>query len=214
MSVEEAAIVLDLPRDWLYNRLNGRTRITGVDHALFVQKAKVAFKVSDHLVKELIAEYGLLGSPKIPVGFPMVQMRFAGEVPTGDWGDPLSSEEFIEVEAQFEHPRRFAAKVVGDSCYPALQPGDVTIWHSDLSPRFNLIVIAQRKGDHACTVKQLVYDAEEGRPRLKPVNPAHDSPNDGDGWGVIARLVAVLRTQDGIKKTWFGEDGLRPDNLK
>lgn len=166
-------------------------------------------------IKDAKSNYDqILGSPKIPVGFPTVRMRYAGEVPTGDWGDPLESEEFMEMDAQYEHPKRFCARVVGDSCYPALQPGDITIWHYDLSPPFQVIVLAQRRGDHGCTVKQLVYDPKEGRPRLKPVNPDHVEPGDGDGWGAIARLIAVLRSDDAPKRTWFWEAGLRPEHLK
>lgn len=157
---------------------------------------------------------GDLDRPRIPVGFPRVQIPFAGVVPcSADWGDPLASGEFIEVESAFEHPQRFAARVVGDSCYPALHPGDVTIWHSDMSPPYGLIVLAQRKGDHGCTVKRLDYDLDLGRPLLCPVNPSHTKPEDGEGWGVIARLVVVLRTTDGLKRTWHLESGLRPGHL-
>lgn len=156
-----------------------------------------------------------LDRPRIPVGFPKGRIPFAGEVPcSADWGEPLASEEFIEVEVQFEHPQRFAAKVVGDSCYPALHPGDVTIWHADMSPPFGLIVLAQRKGDHGCTVKRLEYDQDRGRPLLVPVNPAHKKPEDGEGWGVIARLVGVLRTTDGLKKSWYLDSGLRQAHLQ
>ena len=159
-------------------------------------------------------DLGDLDRPKVLVGFGMTQMRFAGEVPCGsDWGDPLASDESIEVEVQYEHPRRFAAKVVGDSCYPALRPGDVTIWHSDMNPPYGQIVLAQRKGDHGCTVKQLEYDEKMGQPKLLPVNPHSGAPVDGEGWGVIARLVAVLRNDDGLRKSWYLESGLRPKHL-
>lgn len=153
----------------------------------------------------------ILGSPKIPVGFNMTPIPYAGEVPAGEWGDPLASEEFLEVEVKFEHSRRFAAKVVGDSCYPALQQGDVTIWHQDMNPPYGAIVLAQRKGDHGCTVKELRY--EDGRPVLHPVNPAYGEPADGDGWGVIARLVGVIRKVDGLERTWFLADGVRVKHL-
>lgn len=155
----------------------------------------------------------VVGGPKIPVGYPKLRIPYAGEVPcSADWGDPLASEEFIEVEASMEHPQRFAAKVVGDSCYPALQQGDITIWHADFSPPYGLIVLAQRKGDHGCTVKQLVYDTDLNRNVLKPVNPAYDAPDDGQGWGAIARLVAVLRP-DRVRRTWYLESGLRPSDM-
>jgi hypothetical protein len=155
-----------------------------------------------------------LGRPMIPVGFPLGKMRFAGDVPCGsDWGDPLASEEFIEVEAQFEHPQRFAARVVGDSCYPALLPGDITIWHKDMNPTYGLIVLAQRKGDHGCTVKSLEYDEKLGRPRLHAINPSAGAPEDGEGWGVIARCVAVIRNTDGLRRSWYLDTGLRSKHL-
>lgn len=152
-----------------------------------------------------------LGTPSIPVGFSLGTIPFAGIVPAGEWGDPLASEEFIEVEVKFEHPRRFAAKVVGDSCYPALMQGDVTIWHQDMNPPFGSIVLAQRRGDHGCTVKELRY--EDGRPVLHPVNPAHAKTEDGTGWGVIARLVGVIRKVDGLEQSWYLADGIRVRHL-
>jgi hypothetical protein len=143
-------------------------------------------------------------------GVTHVLMRYAGEVPCGsEWGDPLSSTESLEVDMQFDHHLRFAARVVGDSCYPALLPGDLTIWHVDMNPPYGMIVLAQRKGDHGCTVKSLEYDEKLGRPRLLPVNPASGQPEDGEGWGVIARLVAVIRSTDGLRRTWFMDTGLR-----
>jgi len=154
-----------------------------------------------------------LGMPSIPVGFPPLKIRYAGEVPAGDWGDPLGSNEFVEVEAEFEHPKRFECRVIGMSCYPALRHDDRTIWHSDLNPAPGLIVLAQRRGDHGCTVKELVWDEASLRNRLVPINPAYDEPDDGDGWGVIARLVAVIRKSDRPKKTWYWPDGLKPSDL-
>jgi transcriptional regulator with XRE-family HTH domain len=150
-----------------------------------------------------------LGSPTIPVGFPMARIRHAGTVPAGDWGDPLASEDFVEVDVRFDHPRRFAATVVGDSCWPALRQGDLTVWHSDPAPPYNLIVLAQRVGDHGCTVKELVWDPGANRPVLAPVNPAYGQTDDGDGWAVTARLVAVVRRQDGVEQTWYSPEGLR-----
>lgn len=151
--------------------------------------------------------------PLIPVGFRPFRMRFAGVVPAGDWGDPLESEEFIEVDSKFESPRAFAARVIGDSCYPALQPGDITIWTSDNNPPFGRIVLAQRKGDHGCTVKELLWDAQRSRSTLSPINPAYSEPDDGDGWGVIAKLTGVIRMIDGLERTWRQPDGLTSRHL-
>jgi transcriptional regulator with XRE-family HTH domain len=156
----------------------------------------------------------LLGPPMIPVGFPMVRLPYAGEVPTSEeWGDPLQSIDFVELDVRFEHPKRFVARVVGTSCWPALRQGDLTVWHSDPNPTYGLIVLAQRRGDHGCTVKQLLWDSVEQRPRLAPINPEAKPPDDGDGWGVIARLVAVIRRRDGLEQSWLLNDGLRPSHL-
>lgn len=152
-----------------------------------------------------------VGRPKIPVGFSLAAIPFAGIVPAGEWGDPLASEEFVEVEVKFEHPRRYATKVVGDSCWPALHQGDLAIWHQDMNPPYGSIVLAQRRGDHGCTVKELRY--EDGRPVLHSVNPNHEDPSDGDGWGVIARLVGVIRKVDGMEKTWYLPEGLRAKHM-
>jgi hypothetical protein len=154
-----------------------------------------------------------LSRPLIPVGFRPFKMRFAGIVPCGDWGDPLESEEFIEVDSKFESPRAFAARVVGDSCYPALQPADITIWIADNNPPYGRIVLAQRKGDHGCTVKELAWDPARSRSALLPINATYAEPEDGEGWGVIARLVGVVRSIDGLERTWKQLEGLTPRHL-
>jgi len=118
-------------------------------------------------------------------------ITFAGYTPAGDWGNPLESMATIELDAKFDGPKRFATKMVGDSCYPFLMPGDIAVWQSDMDPPYGAIVLAQRKGDRGCTVKHLEYDDGDGRPRLKPLNQRRSEPEDGDGWGVIARLIGV-----------------------
>jgi hypothetical protein len=155
-----------------------------------------------------------LTTPKIAVGFAPLKVRLAGNVPAGDWGDPLASDEFIDVtDTRFEHPRRFAAHVVGTSCYPFLQPGDLTIWHLDPDPNYQVFVLAQRKGDHGCTVKELLRDEKNQRPILHSPNPAHDDPEDGSGWGVIARLVGVQFQHDGANLTVFEQTGVTKRKL-
>ena len=94
-----------------------------------------------------------------------------------------------------------------------LQRGDITIWRHDHNPAFGLIVLAQRKGDHGCTVKQLDFDESHSRPILRSVNQAFDSPEDGTGWGVVARLIGVIRRSGGIERTWYLLHGLRPGHL-
>ena len=141
-------------------------------------------------------------------------MRFAGVVPAGEWGDPLASEEMMEVDFRFVHNQRFAAKVIGDSCFPALVQGDLTIWHSEPNPPYGRIVIAQRKGDHGCTVKELHYDQAVLRPVLRPINPQYSAPPDGDGWGVIAFLVGLIREDsEGIEESYYNKRGFTPRQL-
>jgi phage repressor protein C with HTH and peptisase S24 domain len=132
---------------------------------------------------------------------------------SSDWGDPLESDEFIPIDGKYVKSNRFAARVIGDSCWPALRPGDLTIWEADQNPPYGVIVLAQRKGDHGCTVKELTYSSSERRPVLLPVNPDYESPEDGDGWGVIARLVVVIREDDGPEKIWYYAPGLRRRHL-
>jgi transcriptional regulator with XRE-family HTH domain len=141
-------------------------------------------------------------------------IKYAGVVPcSSKWGDPLTSEESRPIEAKFSGFDRFLCKVSGDSCWPALQQGDLTIWEADKQPPYGVIVIAQQSTDGGCTVKELAYDRELHRPRLMPVNPMTDEPEDGDGWYIAARLVGVIRTTDGPEKTWYWPAGLRPSHL-
>lgn len=155
-----------------------------------------------------------LGNPAIPVSHSMVEMRYAGEVPASEeWGDPLASETFVEMEAKFEHPQRFCARVRGMSCYPALKQGDMSVWHSNPSPPIGQIVLAQND-QHQCTVKELGWDEELGRPILKPVNEAEKAPPDGVGWRVVAQLVGVIRNERGVERTWYVRGGLTAEQLQ
>jgi DNA-binding XRE family transcriptional regulator len=142
------------------------------------------------------------------------ELPYAGVVPcSSNWGDPLTGGEPMQVDAKFVAPDRFLCRVVGDSCYPALKQGDLTVWEQDTAPNYGVIVLAERSDDHACTVKKLVYDDGEARQRLVPVNPAHTSPPDDEGWGVVARLVGVIRSEDGGERTWLIPGGIRPEVL-
>lgn len=206
-------------QSWLAEQLGvSQARLSNWETGKHDPPADVVKKAAEVLgVDEKYFDQGeaiaILGNPLYPVGFPMVKMPYAGVVPAGDWGDPLATEDFIEVDVRYEHRRRFAARVVGDSCYPALLQGDLTIWQEDTSPAYGLIVLAQRKNDHACTVKELDYDSVAGRPVLSPINSKHENPPDGDGWGAVARLVAVVRVVDGLERTWFLPSGLRKRHL-
>lgn len=142
------------------------------------------------------------------------ELPYAGIVPaSSDWGDPLSQDEMKPVDPEFTGKGRFLCKIGGLSCYPALHEGDSTIWQNDRNPGPGVIVLAQRLGDSACTVKQLVYDETKGRQVLSAINPEYDSPPEGEGWEVVARLIGVIRRSGGPKRTWLWEEGLRPEHL-
>jgi transcriptional regulator with XRE-family HTH domain len=141
-------------------------------------------------------------------------IMYAGVVPCStDWGDPLSSEERRPIDHKFTGPNRFLCKVRGDSCYPALMQGDLTIWEVDRDPQVGVIVLAERLNDQACTVKELRYDETRRRHVLVPINPDSSPPEDGDGWTVTARLVGVIRQADGPERTWYWSPGLRAYHL-
>lgn len=156
---------------------------------------------------------GDLSNPAILRPSPLVLMKFAGSVPAGDWGDPLASDEEVAMDVRFFDEKRYVTTVTGSSCFPALMQGDTAIWHEDLSPPPGLIVLAQRKHDHGCTVKQLIINRDGGF-ALRPLNPEYAFDLEGiEGWGVIARLVAVIREFDGVEISWFQGSGLRPRHL-
>lgn len=153
-----------------------------------------------------------VSDPRNIVTYDKVDMPYAGNLPAGDWSDPLESEEFEEVESRLWKRNRFCARIVGDSCHPALQRNDFVIFEASTSPIFGRIVVAERS-DHAATVKVLEWDAATSGPVLRPVNPNVEPP-DADEWRVIGFLVcATWRTIYGAEVTHYQEDGIRPEDL-
>jgi len=154
-----------------------------------------------------------VGAPSLPVTYPAHRMRYAGDLPAGDWADPLEAETFVDVDASLYKSNRFCCNVIGSSCYPALQPEDFTVWESNRNPGFGKIVIASRTEDGAATIKQLAWDPAEGVPYLKAINPAHENAS-ASGWEVIAMLVAVVwEERDGGAIQFVRSDGIRPEQL-
>lgn len=163
--------------------------------------------------KDVAGESPIISGPMIPVTYPTFQMPYAGYLPAGQWGDPMDSEDFEEVEAAHFKKGRFCARIAGDSCHPALQREDFTIWEHHLNPPFGKIVVAQRKDDHSATVKVLEWDANENRPRLRPVNPAFNDA-EADGWGAVAMLVYVRWEDDeGGTMGLYRPEGIKPSQL-
>ncbi len=140
-------------------------------------------------------------------------IKYAGVVPCStEWGDPLSGDDFRPIDYKFAAKNRFLCRVEGDSCAPALQPGDLTVWEIDGGPPFGVIVLAQREDDHCCTVKQYLEGSTPAEPLLKPVNKKYRAPKNEGGWRVVARLVGVIR-EDKPERTWFWSPGITPEML-
>jgi len=141
-------------------------------------------------------------------------IRYAGVVPCStEWGDPLSGEDFRPIDYKFAGKNRFLCRVEGDSCSPALRPGDLTVWEIDGGPSYGVIVLAQREEDHGCTVKQYLEGESPTEPLLRPMNPKYRSPKNEGGWRVVARLVGVIR-EDKPERTWFWSPGITPEMLQ
>jgi transcriptional regulator with XRE-family HTH domain len=141
-------------------------------------------------------------------------IRYAGIVPcSSQWGDPLESKEKLPISPEFAGEDRFLCRVGGDSCHPALQQGDITIWKSDPAPPYGVIVLAELEEDASCTVKVLERGDRPNEPRLVPVNPDFEEPPNNRPWHVSARLVAVIRDSDGPKRSIIWEPGLKKEHL-
>jgi hypothetical protein len=144
----------------------------------------------------------------------MVDLPYAGEVPaSSQWGDPLVGTGSVEVPAKFGGTNRFVAKVVGRSMSPALYQADMIVFEHDLAPPVGVVVLAQRKGDHGPTIKKLEQDPETGEFRLHAVNAYAEAPPDGEGWGVVAKMVGMLRTIDGTQVELYNAAGVTPRAL-
>lgn len=143
-----------------------------------------------------------------------VDMPYAGLVPAdSNWGDPLGTGEELPVDIKFKGENRFVCKVVGDSCYPYLKQGDIAIFEVDPGPSVGTIILAERLGDRACTVKLLEWDAEAGRSRLKPLNEAYEPPSSSPGWQATAKLIGLEFKHEGVKMTAIEPGGFRSRQL-
>ncbi len=140
-------------------------------------------------------------------------IRYVGVVPCDeDWGEALEGQDFVPIDPKFAGKNRFLARVAGPSCEPALHQGDLVIWEHDKAPPYGVIVLAERDGDSACTVKQLVKGKDD-EPTLRPVNPKSKAPNPEPGWHATARLVGVIRQADGPEASLYWSPGLKPEHL-
>lgn len=143
------------------------------------------------------------------------KLKYAGVVPRFEgWINPFEARETTELGLKFLGHNRFATKVVGDSGYDALLPGDLAVWQGDTDPTYGLIVLAQNLNASRCAIKLIEYDKITAKPSLSPVNSGQASSPEEETWTVIARLVGIVRNTDGLKKSWLLESGLRPRHLQ
>ena len=196
----------------------------GVSRALIGMMESGARTVTLAIVRRVREQFESAGDPPIPGelrGFiptlgvdQYAVISYAGVVPcASEWGDPLSREDYRPIDYKFAGKNRFLCRVEGDSCAPALRPGDLTIWEIDGGPSFGVIVLAQREEDHGCTVKQYLEGDNPLEPILMPINPKYSAPKNRGGWRIVARLVGVIR-EDKPERTWFWSPGITPEMLQ
>lgn len=170
-------------------------------------------KKSLSIIEDLETQASPVTNVRLPVFYDPQPIRYAGEVPAGNWGDPLESEEFVDSDPALFHSQRYVTGVNGLSMYPILCPGDTLYWHYDRNPKLGVIVLAEQTAERECTVKVLDFDDDNRRPSLKAINPDYSEIDEGNGWEVVARLVAVLRVIEGLERRWYLPEGLRPKHL-
>lgn len=151
-------------------------------------------------------EAPVVDKPLAPVSFDRLPIKVVAAVPCGSWEDPSDTEDLIEIEAKFYGAKRFASRIVGDSCWPVLQPGDLSIWQREPSAPVGTIVLA-RDANNAATVKRLAY--KDGRFVLESINPRY--PNaEAETWSVVGFLVGIVRMDGTTEISFYNSGGIRP----
>jgi SOS-response transcriptional repressor LexA len=148
------------------------------------------------------------GTPLYPVSFPVVQIAYGGFVPAGDWIDPFETEDLVEVDAKFDAPGRFAARIEGSSMFPLLHPDDLAIFqtYTTRRPQIGHVVLARRSHDNFVTVKQLAHDGQEFM--LRALNPAHEDAV-APQWESIGFLIGIIRKRGSYQRSDYNPEGIR-----
>lgn len=150
-----------------------------------------------------------VGMPQAPAAQLLVPIPFIGSIGASapvDWTDPLESEDLEEVPPEMaEIAGRFCCRVLGDSCYDLLHPGDLAVFQSDHVERLGKMVI-HRSPDKRVTVKQLKHDGE--RFILHPLNPSYkDEPATGR---ILGYLIGIVRQSGSRRLTVYDRYGISP----
>lgn len=103
---------------------------------------------------------------------PIRGIPLAGTIAAGQPIDALQSDEFLEVDSQYQGNGHFALKIKGDSMIEdGIFDGDFVIIKPQPSPRNGEIVVATLD-DGSATLKR--FYKENGRYRLQPANSTMD----------------------------------------
>jgi SOS-response transcriptional repressor LexA len=142
------------------------------------------------------------------------EIPFVGNVGANtkvEWMDPTEIEETIPVPQEMATARgpkslRFACRIVGDSCYDLLWPGDLCVFHKEIVPKIGKMVF-YKSPENKVTVKQLKHDGSDYV--LHPLNPKYEDEVD-EGGEQIGYLVGIVRIHGSKKVTVYDETGIVP----
>ena len=149
-----------------------------------------------------------VGGPTIPAPQLLIPVPFIGEVAASsevDWVDPFDSDTFEYVPPEMGDAKgRFAAKVIGDSMYDLLIPGDTVVFQRTDIPKIGHVVLF-RSFDNRITIKTLKHDGTNYL--LEAINSVYETV-EAKG-SMIGYLVGIVREQGSRRVTVYDSHGIR-----
>ena len=150
-----------------------------------------------------------VSGPTIPASQLYIPVPYIGGVAASsmvDWTDPFESDTFEFVPPEMGDGRgRFSCRVLGDSMYDLLQPGDLCVFQASPVPKIGTVIM-YRSPENSITIKELKHDGKGFI--LHPLNPAYeDVPAIGTCLGY---LVGIVREVGSRKVTVYDSTGIRP----
>ena len=152
---------------------------------------------------------GQVSAPSIPASQLYIPIPYIGGVAASsmvDWTDPFEADTFEFVPPEMGDERgRFSCRVLGDSMYDLLLPGDLCVFQASPIPKIGTVIM-YRSPDNLVTIKELKHDGKAFI--LHPLNPAYeDVPATGISLGY---LVGIVREIGSRKVTVYDSTGIRP----
>lgn len=152
---------------------------------------------------------GEVSDPRVPAGQLLVPIPFIGNIAASspvDWSDPFEAVEMEFVPPEMAEGRgRFAARVVGDSMYDLLVPGDVVVFQREDIPKIGYVVMF-RSFDNQITIKTLKHDGTSYL--LRPENEAYATV-EAKG-SMVGYLVGVVTRKGSRIATVYDPYGIMP----